>query len=194
MNEYYKILDLDESADFNDLNEQYRKKIKQYHPDLFAGDPEKEKVCVEKTKKINIAYSELKKVLINKKRDKTDKNPMDEPRAQEIMPFMKMIDSALLFLAKILNFKDIGHDEGLSPNKIIKKTKPVNQSGFNEVLKKQMNGEQSNYKTKTPYSRVYQDMLRKRSLYGNRQKDGINENGPISPVSAVKGIRSGRIE
>ena len=63
MIEYLRILDLKETADQHELNVQYRKKIRQYHPDLFAGDPTRLKAAEEKTKKLNLAYSELKKVL-----------------------------------------------------------------------------------------------------------------------------------
>lgn len=58
---YYIILDLPENADIDQLNDQFRKKIKQFHPDRFADNPEKQKIATETSKKINQAYTELKK-------------------------------------------------------------------------------------------------------------------------------------
>lgn len=66
--EYYRILDLPENADLELLNEHFRKKIKQFHPDRFAGNLAKQKTATEVSKQINQAYSELKKHISSKKK------------------------------------------------------------------------------------------------------------------------------
>lgn len=200
MKEYYRILELDESASIDELNEQYRNKIKQFHPDLFAGDKNKEKLAVEKTKRINIAYSELKKRLAEKEKNKiklTGNEILHQGKQilmEEGRAFAKAVGSVLKNLSDIL-FSDDAKSE-TAENKDLWQTGSKHKSSpkFDEILIKKMRSDQSKATEKSSNSKSYQEMLKKRSLYGSRQKETQSGKGPISPISAIKGIRSSRIE
>lgn len=58
---YYNVLELEYGADFSAIKRAYKKLLKKYHPDLYANNPEKEKVAKEVTKQINEAYSYFEK-------------------------------------------------------------------------------------------------------------------------------------
>ena len=55
--DYYGILDVDINADTETIRKAYRRKIKEYHPDVYPGD---KSFAEEKTKELNEAYSVLK--------------------------------------------------------------------------------------------------------------------------------------
>ncbi len=58
---YYANLELPYGADLEAVKKAYRKLMKQYHPDKFSSDPEKQKIATEITKGLNKAYQELEK-------------------------------------------------------------------------------------------------------------------------------------
>ena len=55
--EYYKILELEYGASFNQIKSAYRRLLKKYHPDLYQNDLKKLELAKEVTKKINEAYT-----------------------------------------------------------------------------------------------------------------------------------------
>jgi len=58
--EYYQALDLPYGASFEEVKAAYKRLIKQYHPDKFQSDPQKQKNAIELTQKLNIAYGYFK--------------------------------------------------------------------------------------------------------------------------------------
>ncbi len=60
---YYANLEIPYGADLETVKKAYRKLMKQYHPDKFSGDPEKQKIATEITKRLNEAYQALEKYL-----------------------------------------------------------------------------------------------------------------------------------
>lgn len=60
---YYANLEIPYGADLETVKKAYRKLMKQYHPDKFAGDHEKQKTATEITKRLNEAYQALEKYL-----------------------------------------------------------------------------------------------------------------------------------
>lgn len=60
---YYANLETPYGADLETVKKAYRKMMKQYHPDKFSGDPEKQKTATEITKRLNEAYQALEKYL-----------------------------------------------------------------------------------------------------------------------------------
>ncbi|HOV13352.1 MAG TPA: DnaJ domain-containing protein [Spirochaetota bacterium] len=60
--DYYKVLEIDNSASDDDIKKQYRNLCKKYHPDIVNNLPEKDKkASEEKMKEIIDAYEEIKK-------------------------------------------------------------------------------------------------------------------------------------
>ncbi len=60
---YYANLEIPYGSDLETVKKAYRKLMKQYHPDKFSGDPEKQKTATEITKRLNEAYQALEKHL-----------------------------------------------------------------------------------------------------------------------------------
>ncbi len=60
---YYANLELPYGADLEAVKKAYRKLMKQYHPDKFSSNPEKQRIATEITKGLNKAYQELEKYL-----------------------------------------------------------------------------------------------------------------------------------
>jgi DnaJ-domain-containing protein 1 len=59
---YYANLELPYGADLEAVKKAYRKLMKQYHPDKFSGDPEKQKTATELTKGAQQSLSRIGKV------------------------------------------------------------------------------------------------------------------------------------
>ncbi|WP_017304665.1 DnaJ domain-containing protein [Spirulina subsalsa] len=57
---YYEILEIPAGASPEEVKRAYRKLVKQWHPDQFAGFPEKQEQAEEQIKRINEAYEYLK--------------------------------------------------------------------------------------------------------------------------------------
>lgn len=60
---WYRTLELEPGASFEEIRKSYRRLLKQYHPDRFAKDPEKYKVATEVTRNITVAYDGLSTLL-----------------------------------------------------------------------------------------------------------------------------------
>jgi DnaJ-domain-containing protein 1 len=60
---YYANLETPYGADLETVKKAYRNLMKQYHPDKFSGDAEKQKTATEITKRLNEAYQALEKYL-----------------------------------------------------------------------------------------------------------------------------------
>ncbi|MFQ3597859.1 MAG: J domain-containing protein [Chloroherpetonaceae bacterium] len=60
---YYANLEIPYGADLETVKKAYRKLMKQYHPDKFSGDLEKQKTATEISKRLNEAYQALEKYL-----------------------------------------------------------------------------------------------------------------------------------
>jgi len=196
LKQYLKILELEESADLAKLNEHYRYKIKQFHPDLFADNPARQKEADEKTKELNLAYSELKRILPKAPSKKSAQKNTENEDATDIMSSSKLdifgsIANMFDKLIKKLDYQNIVMRESLDKNT---KKDPEVKSEFREVLKNKMNTSHQKKMPVNSYSKIYKDLQKRRALYGNRQKDGANEKGVVSPVSAVQGIRGNRIQ
>ncbi len=63
---YYANLEIPYGSDLETVRRAWRKMVAKYHPDKFAGNPEKQQIATELTKGINRAYEELTKYLNNK--------------------------------------------------------------------------------------------------------------------------------
>lgn len=57
--EYYRILDLEPGASFEEIKRSYRDLVKVWHPDRFGSDPKLRAKAEEKLKRINLAYEQL---------------------------------------------------------------------------------------------------------------------------------------
>ncbi len=78
MKNYYEIIGVDVGADFSEIKAAYLVKIKEYHPDVYAGD---KSFAVEKTAELNEAYNTLKDEELRKEYDL--KNNLNQPNANE---------------------------------------------------------------------------------------------------------------
>ncbi|MFN3386066.1 MAG: DnaJ family molecular chaperone [Candidatus Thermochlorobacter sp.] len=63
---YYANLEIPYGSDLETVRQAWRKLVAKYHPDKFAGQPEKQHIATELTKGINRAYEELTKYLSKK--------------------------------------------------------------------------------------------------------------------------------
>ncbi|MBD0400371.1 DnaJ domain-containing protein [Flammeovirga sp. EKP202] len=63
--EYYNALEVKKGDDFATIKKSYRKLVKLYHPDLYAGDPAKQEMAQKVTLQINEAYNYFEKKLKN---------------------------------------------------------------------------------------------------------------------------------
>ncbi|RFM23794.1 MAG: hypothetical protein D0433_09180 [Candidatus Thermochlorobacter aerophilum] len=63
---YYANLEIPYGSDLETVRRAWRKMVAKYHPDKFAGNPEKQQIATELTKGINRAYEELTKYLSKK--------------------------------------------------------------------------------------------------------------------------------
>ncbi|MCS7212103.1 MAG: J domain-containing protein [Chloroherpetonaceae bacterium] len=63
---YYANLEIPYGSDLETVRRAWRRLVALYHPDKFAGDPEKQRIATELTKGINRAYEELTKHLSKK--------------------------------------------------------------------------------------------------------------------------------
>jgi DnaJ-domain-containing protein 1 len=57
--EWYKVLDLPMGADLAAVKTSYRKLMRKYHPDMHAGNPQKQKAANELSMRVTVAYNGL---------------------------------------------------------------------------------------------------------------------------------------
>jgi DnaJ-domain-containing protein 1 len=57
--EWYKILDLQAGADMAQIKSSYRQLMRKYHPDMHAGNPQKQKAATELSMRVTTAYNGL---------------------------------------------------------------------------------------------------------------------------------------
>ncbi|SFC98361.1 DnaJ domain-containing protein [Flexibacter flexilis DSM 6793] len=58
---YYAALELSKGADYAQIKAAYKRLMKQYHPDRFHGQPEKQKAAQQVSQKLNEAYEYFSK-------------------------------------------------------------------------------------------------------------------------------------
>ncbi len=57
--EWYKVLDLQAGADLAQIKSAYRQLMRKYHPDMHAGNPQKQKAATELSMRVTTAYNGL---------------------------------------------------------------------------------------------------------------------------------------
>jgi len=57
--EWYKVLDLQAGADVAQIKSSYRQLMRRYHPDMHAGNPQKQKAATELSMRVTTAYNGL---------------------------------------------------------------------------------------------------------------------------------------
>lgn len=57
--EWYKVLDLQVGADMPQIKSAYRALMRKYHPDMHAGNPQKQKAATELSMRVTTAYNSL---------------------------------------------------------------------------------------------------------------------------------------
>jgi len=57
--EWYRQLDLDVGADMSQIKSSYRQMMRKYHPDMHAGNPQKQKAATELSMRVTTAYNGL---------------------------------------------------------------------------------------------------------------------------------------
>ncbi|HPI19596.1 MAG TPA: DnaJ domain-containing protein [Candidatus Kapabacteria bacterium] len=63
LDDAYKILEINENSNIEEIKAAYKKKIKEYHPDRLSGlGAELQQIAHQKTQEINSAYNFLKKI------------------------------------------------------------------------------------------------------------------------------------
>ena len=59
MAEWYRVLDLNEGADLSQIKSSYRQLMRKYHPDMHAGNPQRQKAATELSMRVTAAYNGL---------------------------------------------------------------------------------------------------------------------------------------
>jgi DnaJ-domain-containing protein 1 len=57
--EWYRVLDLEIGADMAQIKTSYRQMMRKYHPDMHAGNPQKQKAATELSMRVTTAYNGL---------------------------------------------------------------------------------------------------------------------------------------
>jgi DnaJ-domain-containing protein 1 len=57
--DWYRVLDLSAGADLPAIKSAYRKLMRKYHPDMHAGNPQKQKAATELSMRVTSAYNGL---------------------------------------------------------------------------------------------------------------------------------------
>jgi DnaJ-domain-containing protein 1 len=57
--EWYRVLDLSAGADMQQIKTAYRQAMRKYHPDMHAGNPQKQKAATELSMRVTAAYNGL---------------------------------------------------------------------------------------------------------------------------------------
>jgi len=57
--EWYRVLDLQPGADTAQIKSSYRQLMRKYHPDMHAGNPQKQKAATELSMRVTTAYNSL---------------------------------------------------------------------------------------------------------------------------------------
>jgi DnaJ-domain-containing protein 1 len=57
--EWYRVLDLQVGADLAQIKTAYRQLMRKYHPDMHAGNPQKQKAATELSMRVTTAYNGL---------------------------------------------------------------------------------------------------------------------------------------
>jgi curved DNA-binding protein CbpA len=57
--EWYRVLDLQPGADMAQIKTNYRQLMRKYHPDMHAGNPQKQKAATELSMRVTTAYNSL---------------------------------------------------------------------------------------------------------------------------------------
>jgi DnaJ-domain-containing protein 1 len=57
--EWYRVLDLGAGADLPQIKSSYRQLMRKYHPDMHAGNPQKQKAATELSMRVTAAYNGL---------------------------------------------------------------------------------------------------------------------------------------
>ena len=64
LRDLYAQLEVPYGADFDEVKKSFRRLMRKYHPDLHAGNPEKQKVATQLTMSLTQAYNELELHLV----------------------------------------------------------------------------------------------------------------------------------
>lgn len=56
----YRNLELEPGADFLTVKQSYRRMMLTYHPDRYAGDPERQRVATEISAKLNASFTRIR--------------------------------------------------------------------------------------------------------------------------------------
>jgi DnaJ-domain-containing protein 1 len=65
--DWYRVLDLQPGADMAQIKTSYRQLMRKYHPDMHAGNPQRQKAATELSMRVTAAYNGLVTHLENKK-------------------------------------------------------------------------------------------------------------------------------
>lgn len=65
--EWYRVLDLNEGAELSQIKTAYRQLMRKYHPDMHAGNPQRQKAATELSMRVTAAYNGLISHLEQKK-------------------------------------------------------------------------------------------------------------------------------
>lgn len=130
MKNYYQIIGVNSNADFATIKNEYLRKMKKYHPDVYVGD---KAFAMQKTAELNEAYNVLKdknlREQYNLKINIVAKQPQNSQCEDEnvFKDFWKKLKSFFLGLkSDLVNFGS-NHKKSVSAQKTKKQKKNLTQ-------------------------------------------------------------------
>jgi len=106
---HFEILGISKQANQDEIKKAYRKQMTLWHPDKFANDVAKKNIADERSKKINEAYSLLKKYIPPTIAKRTEKPYTPPPKQQAEKPTSKERTEINRVRVKSSNIHSIGY-------------------------------------------------------------------------------------
>jgi len=197
----FKILDLNDSATFEQAKKAYHNMAKKYHPDVDKTGHGSPQDSEDRMKKINLAFCYLAPVLksINKIKESTEKLK-EQDNTKEVHTSEKNKSWFLHSIFDSLSKTFVNKKKKQPFKKNIKKkksvkTRDIKQNDFDDILRNAHHGTRPNKKRKPGKHKrrscnIYQDymMLKKKVRHGQSKTDKSMDIGKVEKIHPIRAV------